>query len=487
MKVGWGSVLRWALVMPVVLASTFVVFFFSVCGISLLIEESAFEVVEWLRMATVPAAILRTVDRALFLGAMLVWVVPLALTVGFAPRARWLSRWQWGLVASLVLTSCFWWFSAWQRGDKAMLWALGVAGCILAAEVVVWIGRFLRRSVAIWGLLAASLILWAPDMYRLAAEGVAVPRPVWSVVLEKGGWELTRPGTEFEAPPAKMAIAGNRVAMFDAGLSGYRLLSLDLKTGDVRNQMEFVVPLGAEPSLFGTSDGHLLLDDGKLRLLTPDLKEVGEPLEPEKGRVVDISPDGSTLGWEVEGGVKLLDAATFQTLATLPKMELSALSPGSVSREAAVTNNLTEVRGYPGQTFVIRADAHGTRPIFHDRCGMPPHFLAEDRILLDGCGEIRILNGRGEIIAQRRDVEDAYAFAGVSRNGARFALKASEERGDSPEMIYERIYVYDTKALGPVAAIAVTVPGRRLWTAFSGDGRYFAVGDPDRMSLYEIP
>ncbi len=493
MKVNWGSVLRWALVVIALVVSSFAAFVF-LLGFSIVIVRSAFESIGALRVASAPGVILRILDLATIFAGILLWVLPPALAIGFALRARWLSRWQWGLAASLSLVTTLACFLAWKCDDVAMLWAVGITVVVLAAEVVAWICGLVKRQIAILGLLLAFTILFLPYGFRLfAAQRVAtVPRRLWSVVLQKGTWEGMNTGSDFGAT-RQMVIAGDRVVVvFDAGfasyqgkepMSRYRILSLDRDTGAVRDEMGFVGHWGAMPYLFGTSDGNVILEDGSLQLLTPGLQKVGVSFSPDRGRVLELSPDGSTLGWETEGGTRLLDATNFST-----GIFLSEPAPGSVSREAALSNNLSEVRGYPGQVLVIRTDEHGAKFIFHDRCGMPPRFLSEDRILFDGCGKIRILDDDGKIVAERRDFEDAYEFAGVSRNGARFALQASDERGDPEVLIYETFYVYDASSLAPVATIPVTnMPERRSWTAFSGDGHLFAVGDPDQLSLYEIP
>jgi hypothetical protein len=79
-------------------------------------------------------------------------------------------------------------------------------------------------------------------------------------------------------------------------------------------------------------------------------------------------------------------------------------------------------------------------------------------------------------------------FAGVSQNGKRFALQFSDQRGDPSVLLYERFVIYDSTTAKPVASILIdSLPERQSWSAFSPDGRYFAVGNPNKLSLYAVP
>jgi hypothetical protein len=337
--------------------------------------------------------------------------------------------------------------------------------------------------------------LFAPLASRLvfAQKLPLEPRKVWSVVLQEGTWQAMNTGSEFEAT-RQVAFAGDRVVVvFDAGnapyqnkqpMSRYRVLSLDKATGVVMNQTEFVGHWGSMPFLLGTSDAHLILENGGLQLLKPNLEPAGILFAIDRGRVTTISPDGTTLAWETSPGTTLIDANKLKPLAALPES-----APTSVSRQAVLTDNHSWPRNYPNDhAFITRTDANGSKLIFHGVCGSRPQFLASDRILSVGCGWIRILDNNGGVVATRRDSEDAYTFAGVNQSGPRFALQASDARGDPPSLLYERFYIYDVSSATPIASVPVSdLPERQSWSAFSPDGRFFAVGNPNRLSLYELP
>jgi hypothetical protein len=441
------------------------------------------------------SAIVKAADALAFFGIILVWIMPPALAIVFALGARWLNGWRWGFFASFLLVACFFWVRARSDRDPAVCWIVSGALALILAERLGSTRRLLRRGAANAIEATALLLLFAPVIGPLvfAQKTPPEPRMVWSVVLQKGTWQAMNTGSEFAAT-REVAFAGDRVAVvFDAGsappqgkqpMSHYRVLSLDKNTGAVRNQAEFIGHWGALPVLLGTSSSQLILGARTLQWLSPNLETAGRVFSPDHGRIDMISPDRSTLAWETSPGTTLMDANSFKPVATL-----SQSAPTSVSRQAVLTNNDSWPTRYPGDSaFITRTDAIGSTLIFHGACGGRPEFLTSDRILSVGCGWIRILDNDGRVVVARRDPEGAYSFAGVSQNGARFALQASDARGDPPSLLYERFYIYDVNSAAPVASIPVSdLPERQSWTAFSPDGRFIAVGNPNRLNLYELP
>lgn len=99
-------------------------------------------------------------------------------------------------------------------------------------------------------------------------------------------------------------------------------------------------------------------------------------------------------------------------------------------------------------------------------------------------------NVRGNVVTASPEKTSAGKgnFAGVSQNGKRFALQFSDDRGDPSVLLYERFVIYDSATAAPIASILMdSLPERQSWSAFSPDGRYFAVGNPNKLSLYSIP
>jgi hypothetical protein len=78
----------------------------------------------------------------------------------------------------------------------------------------------------------------------------------------------------------------------------YELLSLDAKTGEVKDARE--IPAFGSLEVFATNDAHVIVSGRRVLRLTADLKDDGsfdyQSTGHRLGNVENISPDGSTLG-----------------------------------------------------------------------------------------------------------------------------------------------------------------------------------------------
>jgi hypothetical protein len=93
-----------------------------------------------------------------------------------------------------------------------------------------------------------------------------------------------------------------------------------------------------------------------------------------------------------------------------------------------------------------------------------------------------------KVAAAKLNADRARAFAGMSRDGGRFALQQSDGIGDPRRLLYETFIVYDAKSLKPLVRVSMTdLPERQSWSAFSNDGKLFAAGSTNRLNLYRIP
>jgi hypothetical protein len=493
MKKGWRTISKWLLLLLTFALSTLAAAI--LLELLPLLERLTFGLASVLHLNIAPSLILQPIARLTLFGIILLWVIPSAFMAGFALRARWFSCWQWGYFASIMLLVCFFWPRSQFDRELGVRWAAESAVFVLIAERLLSSRRLLRRGTAMAVQCAALVLLFAPWVSHLtfAQKLPPEPRKIWSIVPQKGIWQAMNTGSEFAAT-RQMVFAGDRVVIaFDSGnvpsqdnqpMSRYRVLSLDRATGEVKNQMDFIGHWGSMPYLFATTEGRVILANGTLQLLKPNLEPTGISFAPNRGRVNSISPDGTTLAWETSPGTTLLDATNFKPLVTLP-----VSVPTSVSRQAMLNDNMSWPKAYPrDHAFITRTDAQGSKLIFHGECGGRPQFLASARILSDGCGSIRIFDNAGTVVATRRDTEDAYSFAGVNQSGTRFALQASEAIGDPASLIYEQFFIYDASSAVPLASISTRdMPERQSWTAFSPNGQFFAVGNPNQLNLYELP
>jgi len=292
----------------------------------------------------------------------------------------------------------------------------------------------------------------------------------------------------------QVIFAGDRILVsFDAApaayegkqpMATYRLLSLDVQTGQVLSSKEFLGKWGDIPMLYATADGHGILQHGSLKLLNPDLTDLGVSFEPSHGRVGQMSPDGSTMAWETFPGSTLLDS---RTLTPLPQ-HLDESVPTSVSKRGVLTDNVYWYGKYPNdRMFVTLTDAAGKHLLFHGACGGRPEFLTDEKVIVAGCDKVRVIDIHGNLLRETKTMEGHATFAGVSRNGKRFAVEFNEVRGDPPMPLYDHFVIYDTETAEPIATIRVTdLPEYYSWSALSPDGDMFAVGSPDNLSLYDL-
>lgn len=419
-----------------------------------------------------------------------IWVVPVAWIVGRALRSRAVLSVLWGISISLLLTAVFVWFG---REPFSRICAV-IAAVVLVCALVYLLVRRANRRVLLFANVVVLVLLFVPRLIVVAAVQKLPPpaHKVWSVVLQKGTWQGMNTGSEFGAT-RQLTFAGDRiVAVFDAGypryqrkepMSNYHVLSPDRNTGGIKNQMEFAGKWGAMPYIYGTHDGKVaLVGEGPIKLLNPDLSSTGKELRYD-GIIHTESPDGTTLGWETLPGLTMLDADSLQPIG-----KISQNNPVSISRGAVLNTDHYWYRDYPkDQGFLTLTDDTGEHLLFHSKCGISAQFLTSDRVLINGCGKVYILDAQGKAV-QEGSITPVGEIAGVSQNGNRFALEDSDERGDPPVLLYEQFVIYDATTLKPLAGVSVgDLPERQSWSAFSPDGHFFAVGNPDKLTLYQVP
>jgi hypothetical protein len=427
-----------------------------------------------------------------------VWAVPSVFAIGFALDMPVRSRWRWGFSVCLLLTAVLRWFAPSAASTFAPHIFILASGAVLIGGIV-WSFRHLRGPrIHFLANVAALFVLTLPCWIAFA---IAPPQPptarkLWSVTLQKNTWLAMNTGSESNAT-RQAVFAGDRIlVVFDAGypryqgkqpISTYRLVSLDVKTGSIKNSVEFTGRWGNMPTLYATNDGHAILDDGSVTSLNPDLTTALPQSTFSHGRVEHMSPDGSTFAWETFPGTTLIDSRSLMPLGK----PLNESLPSSVSRQAVVTGNHLWIREYPNDhSFITLTDESGQHLIFHSRdfCAGQPEFLTNETIYLTGCGTIRILGVQGRILREAPFYEGWGPFAGVSQNGKRFALHRSEERGDPEVLLYEHFVIYDVDTLAPVSIVRISeLPEHQSWSAFSPDGHLFVAGSPDDLTLYQLP
>jgi hypothetical protein len=235
-------------------------------------------------------------------------------------------------------------------------------------------------------------------------------------------------GSEYAAT-RQVVFAGDRVlAVFDSGsagyegkwpLSNYRLLSLDLRTGTKKNEIDLTGRWGTMPYIYATHDDHIKVQSSPPRVLNPDLSSANE--------------------------------------------SAPASAPGTSSKDV-------------------------TGPKTLRRCEFSPGIPVNVQSWQFGCSTIKIVDRDGRVLAEQPVVDGFGGFAGASRDGSRFALESSEGEGDPSFLLYEHFTIYDGNTANALAMGPITnLPERQSWSAFSPDGKYSAVGNPNNLGLYRLP
>lgn len=360
--------------------------------------------------------------------------------------------------------------------------------------------RSLRRlgpaSLLALGSVAISFAQASLSATRVWSVGpLTKSESVTGITLGAGGALIGSPHLDSQtesifAATRSVVFAGDRIVI--ALRSGaqmpkqdYRLLSLDAKTGEIKDSREFV-DFGIR-AIFATNDAHVVVSGTSVLRLTPDLKDDGSfdyhATGQKHGRVQNVSPDGSTLGNATSPGFELINAQTLK--ATV--LTANASVDTSVSNKGFVTDNVHWISDYPKDlSFITYTDATGGHLLYHGRCGGRPQFLSDDLVLEPGCKSLLIVDTRGNLV-RTLSLKGEFSFAGVSQNGKRFALQVASFSG-MHSLKQERFIIYSVETWDPVAEVTPDeLAEEQSWTAFSPDGSMIVVGSPLKLTLYRLP
>jgi hypothetical protein len=360
--------------------------------------------------------------------------------------------------------------------------------------------------------ISASLFLAAFSLH-MAAQKLPEPTKLWTVgpltkPVSVGSFSFGPGGAQFSglhedtlthstySATRSIAFAGDRIVLASrtgtrqvegaaVPASVYQLLSLDVRTGDVKNTREVLAFAGL--GLFATNDAHVIVAARSLMRLTPDLKDDGAfdyaSNGHKSGNVENISPDGSTLGNATSPGFELIDTHTLRATEITEDGSVDT----SVNDQGFVTDNVHWIRDYPKDLdFLTYTDAAGEHLLYHGNCGGRPQFLTNDLLLEPGCKNPLILDAHGSIV-RTLVLKGPYSFAGISQDGKRFALQLETPSG-SGTLKKERFAIYSIDTGQLVAEVNPPEKAEeQSWTAFSPDGSLFVVGSPMKLALYHLP
>jgi hypothetical protein len=419
---------RWVLVL-VTLSVTSLALFVLLMGLMLWPDRSLVAALTPLDIA--PRATIEAAHRFDILVATLFWVVPSASAIGFAARKPQRRALCLGLSISVLLfaTICFFW--ARQDRSASMEWVTVIATIIVLSAVVFsfFKSNFLR-SLTIVNSIAILLVL-GPSMVALSRRTRTIPQPkeLWSTTLQQEQWQSMNTGSEYAAT-RQVAFAGDRViAVFDAGF-GPSQPSKDKWPVSVYRLLSLNLKTGA-----------------KLKEITIAGRWGSMPyIYPTQEGFIDVQSNPP----------RILD----QDL--VPVTDASGIAPAN----RTTTRELRECGGA--------------------NCDPPTYVLGKNTVQLRQ-KRFQVVDSTGHVLSGGNLVEWG-AFAGASADGRRFAIQSSYTEGDPDFVVYEYFTVYDV-ATGKALAMVHTknLPARQSWSAFSSNGRYFAAGNPNKFTMYELP
>jgi hypothetical protein len=321
---------------------------------------------------------------------------------------------------------------------------------------------------------------------------------IWSVGLDQDAPPVLLTEAAFAGTRSAVIVADRVVALIKTGfevshggrpVSTYRLVSLELKTGAVKGQKE--IQGQSFPYLLATAGDHLILGHTSLTGLNPDLSASGEEYkETGQGRTLWISPDGSELAHWADGKTELLDARTLSATGVRIAAEGRWPEPAAVSKDAILSSDARWVSQFPQElTFVALIDGIGAHLLYHGPCGGRPAFLSAQKILFIGCGKVTVIDATGKLLKELPLGASYGGFAGVSRDGSRFAIVSTDYSAGDPSWQPDELFtIYNSETYAAVAVAAPeTASQARSWSAFSSDGKLFVSGDAKKLSLYKIP
>ena len=279
--------------------------------------------------------------------------------------------------------------------------------------------------------LIAVLLLLVPSLVALFRRTGAAPQPkqLWSTTLQQEQWQSMNTGSEYAAT-RQVAFAGDRViAVFDAGFA----------------------PSQPPKDKWPVSTYQLISLDVKTGAKRNEIAFAGRwgtmpYIYPTQSGLINVQSD--------------------------PPSTLNAdLSPSTDLTRAASANRMGNQK----------------QPECGATCNPPTYVLAKDTFVQLQPKHFQVVDNKGHVLSGGNLVEWG-SFAGASIDGRRFAVESSYTEGDPNFVVYEYFTIYDSASGNAVATIPIkNLPDRQSWSAFSPNGHYFVAGNPNKLTLYELP
>jgi hypothetical protein len=307
---------------------------------------------------------------------------------------------------------------------------------VIAAVIVLsaLIFSYFRSSFPRFLTLAnfiAVLLLFGPSLFALSRRTRAAPQPkqLWSSTLQQNQWQAMNTGSEYAAT-RQVAFARDRViVVFDAGFATSQPPK-DKWPVSTYQLISLDVKTGAKRN----------------EITFPGRWGAMPYIYPTRGEFISVqSSPPRTLN---------------------PDLTPAINSAGTSSVDGTTTQ---------GQQGCGAS------------CDPPTYSLTKNTVLQLQQKHFLVLDSTGHALSRGSLVEWG-SFAGASADGRRFAVQSSYTEGDPSFVVYEYFTIYDAASGNALGTIHIKdLPERQSWSAFSSDGRYFVAGNPNKLTMYELP
>jgi hypothetical protein len=366
----------------------------------------------------------------------------------------------------------------------SVIFALLVAGSILWI-VLALISPGFRRRIGL--IVTVSFGVFLAANLGLVIGVLTGSHPERMVPKLSAVWRTD----QLKVPSDVNTFAATRVMVFpdDSHVvleSDGKLNALDAQTG------QLVAKAGSEgfqPYIFASSNGNVVVSaGGRLQLFSSQLKPLNISFDLTGGEANRASPSGARIGWQrfSKDAPKtvFLDTESLKPKETFASCNIEAMSDQAVADSVVLVNE--------NSTPAINVCEPGNSTYVFYRGPFQPFFyfyLKNEVMLILSGSHLKVINQQGTVLGEDDWPGEDVNFAGVSRDGSRFAI--ATERwgfGDPPFINKEAFVVYETSSVRPIGKIQSPYPpSLQSPSALSPDGKAFAIWNGSEVSYFRLP
>jgi len=268
--------------------------------------------------------------------------------------------------------------------------------------------------------------------------------------------------------------------------SGAKLNALDTQTGQFVAKADIE---GRQPFIFASSHGNVVVSaGGRLQLFSAQLRPLNISFEVTGGEANHVSPSGARIGWQrfskSPPKTVFLDTESLKPKETFDSCNIEAMSDHAVAESVILMKE--------NRTPAINVCEPGNSVYAFYRGPFQPfyYFYLNNEVMLILSGpHLKVVNRQGAVLGEDDWPGGDVNFAGVSRDGSRFAI--ATERwgfGDPSSINKESFVVYETSSVRPIGKVQSPYPPYlQSPSALSPDGKAFAIWTGSEIRYYRLP